>query len=317
MSDFSIWKAALAEFLGTLILVLVGCAAVASGGSLVGSAFAFGLVLMTLCYTFGGFSGGHFNPAVSFGFAVAGRMSWGLMLLYFLAQFLGGIVGAALVAYFYGTASGAGASIGSLTYTDQWKAVLVEAFLTFFLVMIVLLVSRNPYLAIASGLAIGLVLTFDMLAGAPLTGGSMNPARSLGPAIFSNNLSSYWIYILGPLLGALVAALVYRLFTADFSCCPKVDACGNPITDECGNCLQECQRPVLDNCGKPVVDCEGCPVMETYTKHERKLGFRQENFLSGIEQWMSSRGFDPEYIKQEFHHAVAKAVPDGVVLTAN
>lgn len=321
MSDFSIWKALLAEFLGTFTLVLIGCGAVAltaaQGGSLVGSAFAFGLVLMTLCYTWGGFSGAHFNPAISFGFAVAGRMPWGLMLAYWIAQFLGGIAAGALVAYFYGTANGAGASIGSLTYTDQWKAFLVEAFLTFFLVMTVLVVTRNPFLAIASGLAIGLVLTFDMLAGAPLTGGSMNPARSLGPAIFSNNLSSYWIYIIGPLVGALVAALVYRLFTTDFSCCTKVDECGNPITDECGNCIKECQRPVLDNCGKPVVDCDGCPVMETYTTHERKLGFKQENFLTAIGQWMSSHGFNPQYIKHEFDHAVAKAVPDGVVLTAN
>lgn len=313
MSDFSLVKALCAEFLGTFTLVLIGAMAVANGESLVGSAFAFGLVLMSLYYAWGSFSGAHFNPAVSFGFAVAGRMPWGLMLGYFLAQFLGGLAAAGLVLYFYGSANNAGASIGSLTNTDGWKAFLVEAFLTFFLVMAYLLVTRNPMLAIASGLAIGLVLTFDMLAGAPLTGASMNPARSLGPAIFSNNMGSYWIYIIGPLVGALVAALVYKLFTTDFSCCDRVDECGNPITDECGNRLKECQRPVIDNCGRPVVDCDGCPVMETYTKHERKLGFMQENFMTAIGQWMSSHGFNPMYIKQEFDRAVQKAVPDGVV----
>lgn len=310
MSDFSLTRALLTEFLGTFVLVLIGCSAVAQtvaqGGSLVGSAFAFGLVLMSLFYAFGSFSGAHFNPAVSFGFAVAGRMSWGLMIGYWIAQFLGGIAAGALVAYFYGTDNGAGASVGSLTYTDQWKAFLVEAFLTFFLVIIVLLVTRNPMLAIASGLAIGLVLTFGMLAGAPLTGGSMNPARSLGPAIFSNNMGSYWIYIVGPLVGALVAALVYKLFTTDFSCCTKVDECGNPVTDECGNKLKECTRPVLDRCGKPVVDCDGCPVTETYTKHERKVGFMQENFETAIGSWMTSYGFNPQYIKQEVSHAIER-----------
>jgi MIP family channel proteins len=317
MSDFNVWRALLTEFLGTFTLVLIGAGAVAltaaQGGSLVGSAFAFGLVLMSLFYAWGSFSGAHFNPAVSFGFAVAGRMHWGLMLGYWIAQFLGGIAAGALVAYFYGTASGAGASIGSLTNTDAWKAFLVEAFLTFFLVITVLLVTRNPLLAVASGLAIGLVLTFNMLAAAPLTGASMNPARSLGPAIFSNNMGSYWIYIVGPLVGALVAALVYKLFTTDFSCCDKLDECGNPVTDECGNCLKECQRPVIDNCGRPVLDCDGCPVMETYTKRERKPGFIQENFMSAIGQWMNSHGFNPMYIKQEFDRAVQKAIPDGVV----
>lgn len=317
MSDFSLWSSLLVEFLGTFAVVLIGCGAIAltiaQGGSLVGSAFAFGLVLMSLYYMFGSFSGAHFNPAVSFGFAVAGRMPWGLMFGYWIAQFLGAIAAAALVAYFYGTANGAGASVGSLTNTDQWKAFLLEAFLTFFLVMAYLLVTRNPLLAIASGLAIGLVLTFSMLAAGPLTGASMNPARSLGPAIFSNNMGSYWIYIVGPLVGALVAALVYKLFTTDFSCCPKVDECGNPVTDECGNCLKECQRPVLDNCGRPVVDCDGCPVMETYTTRDRKLSFMQENFMTAVGQWMSSHGFDPRYIKQEFDRAVQKNVPDGII----
>lgn len=312
MSDFSVCKALLCEFLGTFTLVLIGAGAVAlttaQGGSLVGSAFAFGLVLMSLFYTWGTFSGAHFNPAVSFGFAVAGRMSWGLMLGYWIAQFLGGIAAGALIAYFYGTGSGVGASVGSLTNTDQWKAFLVEAFLTFFLVITVLFVTRNPYIAIAAGLAIGLALTFGMLAGAPLTGGSMNPARSLGPAIFSNNMGSYWIYIAGPLVGALVAALVYKLFTTNFGCCPKVDCNGCPITDECGNQLKECTRQVVDKCGKPVKDCNGCPMMETYTVREKKEGFIQNNFMTAIGAYMSEHGVNPEFMKQEYERAKAKAL---------
>lgn len=314
-SDY-LWRSLLSEFLGTFTLVFVGAGAVAltaqQGGSLVGSALAFGLALMVLIYTWGSYSGSHLNPAVSFGFAVAGRMHWGLMIGYWIAQLLGGIAAAALIAYFFGTASGVGASIGSLTNTDAWKAVLFEAILTFFLVITFLLVTRNPWLAIAGGLAIGLVLTFDMLVGAPLTGASMNPARSLGPALFSNNMGTYWIYIVGPLLGALVAALIYKLFTNDWSCCTKRDDCGNPILDECGNPLKECKRPVIDNCGKPLTDCNG-KIYETYTKHERKLNHMQETPVMAMGEWMSAHGFDPRYLKQEFDHAVKTVVHDGVV----
>lgn len=316
MIDY-IWKALLSEFVGTFTLVFVGCGAVAltaaQGGSLVGSAFAFGLALMVIIYTWGSYSGAHVNPAVSFGFAVAGRMNWWLMLGYWIAQLVGAIAAAALIAYFFGTGTGAGASIGSLTNTNAWAAVLLEAFLTFFLVITFLFVTRNPMLAIASGLAIGLVLTFDMLVGAPLTGASMNPARSLGPAIFSNNLGTYWIYVVGPLLGALVAGLVYKLFTIDWSCCTKVDECGNPVLDECGKPLKECKRPVLDNCGNEMKDCDGNTMYETYSKHERKLTHMQETPILYIGEWMSAHGLDPRYIKQEISHAMEGVLPGGVI----
>lgn len=207
----------------------------------------------------------NFNPAVSFELALEGRMNWGVMVAYWIVQLLGGIVAAALIAYFFGTASGVGASVGSLTNTDAWKAVLVEAIATFFLAITVLIVTRKPLLSLVVGLAIGLILTFDILAIGPLTGGSMNPARSLGPAIFSNNIGTYWIYVVGPLLGGLVAALVYKLFTYDFSCCNKVDECGNIIKDECGNPIKECKREVVDNCSKPISNCDG-KVYEKYIR---------------------------------------------------
>jgi len=309
----SVWKALATEFLGSAVLVFVGASAVASqfgnNGTLLASAFAFGLTLVFLIYAWGSFSGAHFNPAVSFGFAVAGRMNWWLMLGYWIAQILGGILAAALVAYMYGTASGVGASVGSLTNTDAWKAVLLEAILTFILVITVLLVTRNPALALASGLAIGVVLTADMLAGAPLTGASMNPARSIGPALFSNNVGTIWIYIVGPLLGALVAALVYKLFTADFSCCQKVDECGKPVLDACGNPVKVCKRPVYDSCGRQVIkECEG-PQWESYVKHERKLGHWQETPLHAIGETMSAHGYDPRYLRQEFEKIAEMNTP--------
>lgn len=316
MTDY-VWKALASEFLSTFTLVFIGTSAVAltfaQGGSLLGSALAFGLALMTIIYVWGSYSGAHANPAVSFGFAVAGQMNWGLMLGYWVAQLLGGIAAAALVAYFFGTASGAGASVGSLTDTDVWRAILLEAFLTFFLVIAYLFIYRNPFLALVSGIAIGLVLTFAMLAGGPLTGASMNPARSFGPAIFGNTLGSVWIYIVGPLLGALVAALVYKLFTVNFACCDKVDECGNKILDECGRPLKECKRPLVDNCGNTVKDCHGNVQYDTYVKHERKLTHMQETPLLAAGEWMSAHGFDPRYIRQEVGYAVEDALPNKVV----
>jgi MIP family channel proteins len=317
MSGDYVWKALLAEFIGTFILVFIGASAVAltvaQGGNLLVSAFAFGLALMTLIYIWGSYSGAHFNPAVSFGFAVAGQMNWGLMLGYWVAQLLGAIAAGALVAYFFGTASGAGASVGSLTFSDVWRAVLLEAFLTMFLVFAYLFIYRNPFLAIISGIAIGLVLTFTFLAGGALTGASLNPARTLGTAIFSNNIGTWWIYIVGPLLGALVAALIYKLFVTDFSCCDKVDECGNRIKDECGRGLKECKKPLVDNCGREIKDCHGNVQYKTYIKHERVIHHMQETPLMAIGEWMSGHGFDPRYIRQEVSGEMDKYMPGGVV----
>lgn len=165
--EIPLWKALAAEFIGTFALVFIGAGAAAltlqQGGSLLNTAFAFGLVLMVMVYVFGSYSGANFNPAVSFGLALSGRMNWGIMLAYWIVQLIAGIAAAALIIYFL-PGSSAGASVGSLTYTQQWKAVLVEAIATFFLVITVLIVTKNQMLSVIAGVAIGLVLTFDILA---------------------------------------------------------------------------------------------------------------------------------------------------------
>lgn len=273
-ADVPLWKALLAEFIGTFILVFVGASAAAltasQGGSIFGTAAAFGLVLMFLIYVFGSYSGAHFNPAISFGLAVAGRMSWGLMVAYWIVQLIASIAAAALIVYFFGTASGVGATVGSLTYSAPWTAVLLETIITFFLVITVLLVTRNTLYAVVAAIAIGAILAAGNLSFIPLTGASMNPARSLGPAIFSNNISSYWIYVVGPLFGGFIAALFYKVFMRDWSCCPKRDSCGNPLKDECGNGIYECQRPLVDNCGRELRDCNGVQY-DTYVKAIRDI----------------------------------------------
>jgi len=273
------------------------------------------LTLMVLFYIFGTYSGAHVNPAVSFGFACAGRMSWWLMIGYWIAQIVGAIAAAALVMYFFGQDSGVGASVGSLTNTNAWEAVLVEAFLTFFLVLAILFVTANPWLAIVSGIIIGAVLTFDMLAGYYLTGASMNPARSLGPAIFSNNLTTYWIYVVGPLIGALVAAIVYWLLSYDYSSCLKRDECGKVIVDECCNPIRVGKRPVLDRCGNQVVDCNGCKQWEEYVKHDPKLDYRQATPFSYYKDQLRQMGLDVDFLKEKAAHIVKEhqIIVDGVV----
>jgi len=249
-TDIPLWKSLVAELIGTFFLVFIGAGAAAltfeQGGSIVGTGFAFGLVLMVLIQILGEYSGANYNPAVSLGLAISGRMDWSVMVAYWIVQFIGGIAAAALIMYFL-PGSNDGASIGILTNTDQWKAVLVEMFATFFLVISVLIITRNK--GVSAGAAIGLVLAFDIMAIGYLTGGSMNPARSLGPAIFSNNLDTFWIYLLGPLLGALLAAVVYRIYTYNFNCCYKVDECGNQIYDECDNPIKICKLPMYNKCG--------------------------------------------------------------------
>jgi MIP family channel proteins len=307
MSDI-IWKALLAEFIGTFTLVFISASALSlipqnldpmssdEGGSLFGSALAYGLVLMSIIYIWGPYSGAHVNPAVSFGFAVSGQMNWGLMFGYWIAQVLGAICGAALVTYFFGSLTrGGNEPIGDLSYAYPWKAVLYEAFITFFLVVAYLFIYRNPLLAIISGLAIGLVLTFCMLSGgSALTGSVTNPASAFGTGIFSGNLSNSWIYVVGPLLGALLAALVYKLFTVDMSCHNKLDECGNKVLDECGNTIKECKRPVLDSCGKVVSDCDGVKY-ETYCKIVKPVGYKQETFASSLGVDLTSRSEEPKH----------------------
>ena len=214
----SLWKDLLAEFFGTFTLVTIGCGAVllgtANGGNNLISALAFGLALIAAIYTWGAKSGGHFNPAVSLGAAVSGEMDWMRMIAYWIAQIVAGIAAAAVLVYFFGSSSGVGASTGVFTTTNKLKAVLLEALLTFFLVLAFLFTTRGSSTSIFAGFVIGLTLTAAMFVGLPWTGGSLNPARSLGPAIFAGQLNTVWIYLIGPLIGAIIAALLYRAYSS-------------------------------------------------------------------------------------------------------
>lgn len=206
-------KSYIAEGVGTFALVFIGCGTAAlmtndNQAAMLIVAIAFALALMIIIYAWGILSGAHVNPVISLTMAFDGRISYGKMGGFWLAQFIGAILAATVLLYIFGSDSTLGSSIGSLTYTEPWKAVFVEAVITFFLVSVVLSIAPSHI----AGIAIGGTLGMGVLFGYLLTGGSMNPARSFGPALISGNLENIWIYFIGPLLGALVAYGLYYLF---------------------------------------------------------------------------------------------------------
>jgi MIP family channel proteins len=180
-------KPALAELIGTFTLTFIGAGAGAlagtNGGGIVAVALAHGVALMVIVYAWGAISGAHVNPAVTFGLAVAGKIDWVKAVWYWIAQFVGATIAAYLLLYLVGKDSGLGATTGSLTKTDAVKTIVVEAVLTFFLVTVVFGTAVSGRNGNAAGIAIGLVLTMDILMGGALTGASMNPARTFGPAL--------------------------------------------------------------------------------------------------------------------------------------
>jgi len=223
-----------AEFFGTMCLVLVGVGAAVSslnpskvgGPNIVGVAAAFGLVLLVMAYAIGGISGAHINPAVSIGFWASGRMPLGEMIAYWVAQIVGATVGAFilffLVKWTHLTDTTGG--LGTNAYGNNgniWTAALFELIFTAIFVFVILQVTRGELDNIALGLAglsVGFALFMVHLVGINIDGTSVNPARSIGPALFapilydnSKALSQLWVFIVFPLIGGLLAAVVHRV----------------------------------------------------------------------------------------------------------
>lgn len=218
-------KALVAEFIGTFALIFVGAGAAALGiGGLLGVALAHGAVVVGFIYAYGHVSGTHINPAVTLGIWVAGKIAAPRAISYIVVQLAGGVVGAFALRWVLGGAeTGLGATtlarglaVGSASITISPVAgCLVEAVLTFFLVNTVLNAAVSGKAGDLAGLAIGLTLVSCILVGAPLTGASLNPARTLGPALAAANFADLWIYLVGPIVGAAVAATLYRGLLAD------------------------------------------------------------------------------------------------------
>jgi MIP family channel proteins len=206
-------KAHLAEALGTFALVFFGCGAIAVGAETgqLGQpavALAFGLVIAVMIYALGHISGAHFNPAVSVGFAVGRHFPWSRVATYSVAQ----VAGATLGALALRVTLGADADLGVTQPSgSELQALAWEALLTFFLMLVITAVATDTRaVGEAAALAIGGTVALGALVGGPISGASMNPARSIGPALVSGELDAPWIYLVGPAIGAIAAALVYR-----------------------------------------------------------------------------------------------------------
>jgi aquaporin TIP len=207
-------RRAVAEFVGTFALIFIGVGSILfSGGQLVPIALAHGLVIAVMASAVGHISGGHFNPAVTFGFVVTRRMELPLAAVYWFTQLLAATVGALALRFIFPDQANLDTGVPVVNEAiGLGPAVLTEGILTFFLVWVVFATAADPGGAFKSiaGLAIGLTITFDVLAGGPLTGAAMNPARAFGPELVQNLWSDWWVYWVGPLAGGGLAALLYE-----------------------------------------------------------------------------------------------------------
>ena len=219
-------KRYISELIGTMVLVLFGCGSAAIAGSLLGNlgiALAFGLSIVAMAYVIGDISGCHINPAVSIGMWIDGRMETKDLIMYIIFQCIGAIIGIGLLAVIINSAPllggyaatglgqngfGSASSIG----LDVVGAIIVEIILTFVFVFTVLGVTKKAKNSTIAGIVIGLTLAFVHIMGIPLTGTSVNPARSLAPALFLGGqaLQQVWVFILAPIIGAVIAGLLYK-----------------------------------------------------------------------------------------------------------
>ncbi len=211
-------KASVAEIVATFALIFIGAgasiAAVGLGLDLTGVALAHGLVLAIMISVTAHISGGHVNPAVTIGLWVAGKVPSGRAVIYIVVQLLGAVAGAYLLRYLVPTElydAGGGGTPALAPEIAVGKGIVIEAVTTFFLVFAVFGTAvdpRGPFSKTA-GLTIGLVIAFDIMAFGPYTGAAMNPARWFGPALASGLWSNWYVWIVGPIAGGIIAAVLY------------------------------------------------------------------------------------------------------------
>ena len=202
-----------AEFVGTFTLVFAGCGAImvdAKTNALghMGVALSFGLVIMAMVYAVGHLSGAHLNPAVTFAFALSRHFPWRRAFGYSGAQLLGALAAAALLRASLGNIAHVGATLPS---GSDAQSFLWELLLTFFLMFVIMAVATDTRaVGEAAAIAIGGTVGLDAMFGGPISGASMNPARSIGPAFVSGDLHALWVYIAAPLAGAALGAVIYQ-----------------------------------------------------------------------------------------------------------
>src|SRR6184192_749550 len=213
-------RKAIAEFIGAFTLIFIGAGAIIAGGNLLLVAFAHGLAIGVMASAFGRISGGHFNPAVTLGALVGRQITPRLAAVYWGSQLLGALVAAFGLSVIFPASVWQASHLGTpalgsppgLSWTvTPAVGILVEAILTFLLVFVVYGTGIDPKGSFnaVGGFAIGLTISIDIMMGGPLTGAAMNPARWFGPAVVSQFFDNWYVYWIGPFLGAIVAGLLY------------------------------------------------------------------------------------------------------------
>jgi aquaporin NIP len=215
-----------AEFIGTFTLVFAGTGAIiindVSGGAIshVGVALTFGLVVLAMIYAVGGVSGAHLNPAVSLGFLVAQRFPASWVISYILSQSGGALVASGLLHLLFPAHPTLGATFPAGPAVQSF---VLEAVLTWVLMFVILSVSAGPKeQGVLAGIAVGAVIGFEALFAGPISGASMNPARSLAPALVAGRMDGLWIYLTAPVLGACLGVVACRCVHERPCCCPAV-----------------------------------------------------------------------------------------------
>ena len=217
-------KKLFAEFLGTFTMVFCGCGAMTideiTGGAVshVGVAITWGLIVVAMIYAFGEISGAHFNPAVTIGFAVAKKFSWKDVPSYILFQIIGAFFAIGILWVLFPESQSFGHTYPADGF-EPYKAFILELLLTFFLMLTIInIVNGSKINAPVAGLVIGFVILLEAMFAGPMTKASMNPARSVAPAVISWQLKHLWLYIIAPIFGAILAVFSCRL-VKDKDCC--------------------------------------------------------------------------------------------------
>ena len=216
-------KKYLSEFIGTFSMIFCGCGAMVindfTGGIIThpGVAITWGLIVMSMIYAFGDISGAHFNPAVTLGFAVANKFKWIEVPKYIIAQLLGALTASYILLFLF-PESDLGATIPII---EPLKVFIIELLLSFFLMLVIINVSTgSKEIGPVAGIAIGSVVLLEAMFAGPLTKASMNPIRSLAPALVSGNFTDLWVYLTAPFVGMLLAVFSCKL-VKDENCCDE------------------------------------------------------------------------------------------------
>jgi len=217
-------KRFISEIIGTFALVFCGTGAMVindfTGGTVthVGVAITFGLIVMGMIYAFGDISGAHMNPAVTIGFAYAKKFPWKEVPAYVLAQLIGAFLASGILLYLFPESQTLGATLPGLS---ALKVFILEIILSFFLMVVIINVSTgSKEIGVVAGIAIGSVVLLEAMFAGPITGASMNPARSIAPAVVSGNIADLWIYIFAPIIGCVLAVVSCKL-VKDEQCCDE------------------------------------------------------------------------------------------------